>query len=144
MIDETLTAKSSVTIEASPARVWEAITNPATIKKYLFDTNVSSDWKEGSPITYQGNYEGKEYHDKGEILKLVPEKVFKSTYWSSMGGKEDKPENYSIVTYVLSEEDAKTVVTLTQENIATPEERTHATNNWDMVLQKLKEVVEGE
>jgi uncharacterized protein YndB with AHSA1/START domain len=143
MIDETFTAQSSVTINAPVSKVWDALVTPSTIKKYLFGTNVTSDWKEGSSIEYAGEYEGKTYHDKGVIKKLVPEKVFQSTYWSSMSGKEDKPENYNLVTYVLSVEDGKTIVTLTQDNIATSEERTHSTNNWDMVLQKLKEVVEA-
>lgn len=143
MSDETFTAQSSVTIDAPVSKVWEAITNPTLIKKYLFGTNVISDWKEGSTIEYAGEYEGKKYHDKGVIKKLVPEKVFQSTYWSSMSGKADIPENYNLVTYVLSVEDGKTIVTLTQDNIATSEERTHSTNNWDMVLQKLKEVVEA-
>jgi uncharacterized protein YndB with AHSA1/START domain len=143
MLDETFTAQSSVTIDAPVSKVWEAIVTPSIIKKYLFDTNVTSEWKEGSSIEYAGEYEGKNYQDKGVIKKLVPEKVFQSTYWSSMSGKEDKPENYNLVTYVLSVEDGKTIVTLTQDNIATSEERTHSTNNWDMVLQKLKEVVEA-
>ncbi len=144
MLDETFTAQSSVTIDAPVSKVWEAIVTPSLIKKYLFGTNVTSDWKEGSSIEYAGEYEGKTYHDKGVIKKLVPEKVFQSTYWSSMSGKEDKPGNYNLVTYILSVEDGKTIVTLTQDNIATSEERTHSTNNWDMVLQKLKEVVEAE
>lgn len=55
-------------------------------------TKVSTGWKEGSPITYKGNYNGKDYQDKGIIKKIEPEKIFQSTYWSSMGGKEDKPE----------------------------------------------------
>lgn len=144
MIDETFTAQSTVTLNAPVSKVWESITTPSIIKKYLFGTNVTSDWKEGSTIEYAGEYEGKTYHDKGVIKKFVPEKVFQSTYWSSMSGKEDKPENYNLVTYILSVEDGKTILTLTQDNIATSEERTHSTNNWDMVLQKLKEVVEAE
>ncbi len=144
MIDNTFAAESSVTIDAPVSKVWDAITNPTIIKKYLFGTNVTSDWKEGSSIEYAGEYEGKAYHDKGMIKKLVPEKVFQSTYWSSMSGKEDNPENYNLVTYILSVEDGKTIVTLTQDNIATSEERTHSTNNWDAVLEKLKQTVEGQ
>ena len=144
MLSETFTAQSSVNIDAPVAKVWQAITNPAIIKKYLFGTDVISNWTEGSTIEYSGNYEGKTYHDKGIIKKLVPEKVFQSTYWSSMSGKEDKPENYNLLTYILSTEDGKTILTVTQDNIKTQEEKTHSTNNWDAVLEKLKEVVEGE
>lgn len=139
---QNLSAETSVTIKASTAEVWEAITSPAAIKKYLMGTTVTSDWKEGSPITYEGEYNGKKYRDKGIIKKLRPESVFQSTYWSSMSGKEDKPENYNTVTYTLSDEDDRTLLTLTQDNIATEEEKEHATKNWEQVLQKLKEVVE--
>ncbi len=139
---QNLSAETSVTIKATPAKVWKAITTPASIQKYLMGTTVTSDWQEGSPITYEGEYNGKTYHDKGLIKKLKPESVFQSTYWSSMSGKEDKPENYNTVTYTLSDEDDRTLLTLTQDNIATEEEKAHATKNWKQVLQKLKEVVE--
>src|SRR6476660_6349765 len=99
---KTLNAKASVSIKAAPAKVWKALTTPTLIKKYLMDTNVTTDWKEGSPIKYEGEYQGKKYSDKGIIKKVEPEKILQSTYWSSMGGKEDKPENYNLVTYKLS------------------------------------------
>ena len=35
----------AVTINASKAKVWDALTNPAQIKKYMFGTEASSDWK---------------------------------------------------------------------------------------------------
>ena len=140
----TLTTETSIKIEATPAQVWKALTTPELIQKYLFGTHVSSDWKEGSTITYSGEYDGKKYQDKGIIKKLVPEKMLQSTYWSSAGGKKDKPENYNLVTYQLTESGHETRVTLSQENISTEKEKKHVTENWNMVLKKLKEVVENE
>jgi uncharacterized protein YndB with AHSA1/START domain len=140
---ETLNAKISLSINAAPSKVWKAITTPASIKKYLMGTDVSTDWKEGSPINYTGEYNGKKYHDKGVIKKIEPEKIFQSTYWSSMGGKEDKPENYNLVTYNLSEKDGKTVLTLTQDNVGSEKEKEHVTGNWKAVLKKLKEIAEN-
>jgi uncharacterized protein YndB with AHSA1/START domain len=137
-----LVAETSISINASLAKVWKALTSPAMIKKYLMDTNVSTDWKEGSPITYQGEYQGKKYQDKGIIIKVEPEKMLQSTYLSSMSGKEDKPDNYNLVTHRLSSRDGKTVLTISQDNIATEKEKEHATENWKMVLKKMKEVVE--
>jgi len=139
-----LIAEASISINAGKSKVWKAITTPQEIKKYLMGTNVTSDWKEGSAITYQGEYNGKAYHDKGMIKKIEPGKLFQSTYWSSMGGKEDKPENYNLVTYKLTEEGGKTTVTLTQDNVQSEKEKEHVTQNWNMVLKKLKEVVESE
>lgn len=142
-MDHTLTAETSITINAPASEVWMALTTPELIEKYLMGTHVTSDWKEGSPITYEGTYNGKSYHDKGVIKKLVPEQLLQSTYWSSMGGKEDKPENYNLVTYRLSAQHGGTTVTLTQNNVLSEKEKEHVTGNWNAVLQKLKEVVEG-
>jgi uncharacterized protein YndB with AHSA1/START domain len=140
---EKLIAETSIVIDANVVNVWKAITTPELIKQYLYGTEVTTDWKVGSPINYKGEYNGKEYHDKGIIQKIEPEKLFQSTYWSSMGGKEDKPENYNQVTYKLSQKDGKTEVTLTQDNVNSEKEKQHATDNWSMVLKELKKVAEG-
>lgn len=136
--------ETSITIDADTSQVWKAITTPRLIKKYLFGTNARSEWKEGSVITYEGEYEGKAYKDKGVIKKLEPEKIFQSTYWSSMGGKDDKPENYNLVTYKLTPKNGKTVVTLSQDNIQSEKEKEHMLENWKMTLKSLKKVVEEE
>jgi len=135
-------AETSITIEATVAEVWKAITTPSLVKKYLMGTNVTTDWKSGSAISYEGEYDGKKYHDKGIIKKIEQEKVFQSTFWSSAGGKADKPENYNLVTYTLNGASEKTIVTLTQDNVGSEEEKEHVTGNWKAVLRKLKEVVE--
>ena len=139
-----LIAETSISVDATPAQVWKVLTTPKLIKKYLMGTDVTSDWKEGSTITYDGEYEGRKYHDKGIIKKIEPEKILQSTYLSSMSGKEDKPENYNLVTYKITKRDDKTVITLTQDNNATEKEKEHSTENWKMVLKKMKEVVENE
>ncbi len=45
-----LIANASVVIGAPVEKVWDALVNPATIKQYMFGTNVVSNWEEGSPI----------------------------------------------------------------------------------------------
>jgi uncharacterized protein YndB with AHSA1/START domain len=137
-----LIAETSITIDAGATKVWKALTTAEMIKKYLMGAKVTSDWKEGSTITYEGEYEGKTYKDKGEIKKIEPEKILQSTYWSSISGKEDKPENYNLVTYRLTAKEGRTVVTLTQDNNNSEEEKEHSTENWKAVLKGLKKLVE--
>ena len=137
-----LVARQSIVIQAPPARVWKALTDPALIKEYLFGTQVSSDWKAGSQIRYRGVWEGKSYEDKGIVLKAEPRKVLESTYWSSMSGLPDVPENYKLVRYELTPEQGGTRLTVTQDNNATEAERDHSERNWKMVLEGLKDLVE--
>ena len=136
-------AKAEIEINASKEKVWHALTDPEMIKQYLFGTTVTTDWKVGSPITYQGEWEGKKYEDKGKILEFEKEKKIVSTYWSSMSGIEDKPENYMTVTHEVSEHKGKTKVTITQDNNADEESAKHSQQNWAMVLGKMKELLES-
>ena len=135
-------ATARIDIAAPAAAVWMALTNPEMIKQYLFGTEATSDWKVGSPITYKGVWQGKPYEDKGTILEVVPNQILKSTYWSGMSGLEDKPENYSTVTYSLSEKGGRTTLTVTQSNNSTKESATHSEGNWKMVLEGLKALIE--
>lgn len=142
-MENSLTASASISVNATTSQVWKALTTPKLIKQYLMGTDVTSDWKEGNAITYEGEYEGKKYHDKGIIKKIEPNKLLQSTYWSSMSGKEDIPENYKLVTYAISEKKLQTLITLTQDNNANEKEKEHSTENWKAVLKKMKEVVES-
>ncbi len=138
-----LVAVTSIAINASTAQVWKALTTPELVKQWLYGTTVITDWAQGSPIIYTGEFQGKQYTDKGIIRKIMPEKILETTYFSSMSGKEDKPENYNLVSYQLSTIGSQTIVTLTQDNIATEKEKAHLVDNWNMVLEKLKETVEN-
>ena len=136
-------AIKTVTIDAPKDRVWNALTDPKMVKQYMHGTNMSTDWKEGSPIKWKGEWKGKPYEDKGTVLAFEPKKLLRYTHWSPMGGSEDRPENYHTVTYELSAEDGKTSLTLTQDNNATQEEADKmAENNWGPVLNGLKETAE--
>jgi len=139
---DTFTATAGITIGASAAAVWDALTNPKLIKQYLFGTDCRSDWKVGSPITYSGTWEGKPYQDKGTILELVPNKLFKSTYWSSFSGKPDVPENYNTVTYEISQKGSQTTLTVTQDNNGSKESADHSAENWRKVLATIKDLLE--
>jgi uncharacterized protein YndB with AHSA1/START domain len=136
-------AIKAVTIRATRREVWDALTNPEKVKRYMHGTEMSTDWKEGSPIIWKGVWKGRSYEDKGTVLAVEPQKFLKYTHWSPMGGSEDRPENYHTVTYELAGEDGKAILTLTQDNNATQEEADKmATDSWGPVLNGLKETVE--
>jgi uncharacterized protein YndB with AHSA1/START domain len=137
-----LEAKSSIVINAPVNKVWKALIDPAQIKEYLFGTNAVSDWQKGSPITYEGEWEGKKYKDKGTIIDIVPEELLHTTYWSSIGGKEDKPENYNNVIYELQPRGESTMVTISQDNIADEAGLKHMEENWGLVLSNMKKLLE--
>jgi uncharacterized protein YndB with AHSA1/START domain len=136
-------AINTVTINASTADVWDALTNSAKVKQYMHGTEMSTDWKEGSSISWKGEWKGKSYEDKGRVLEVEPQRLLRYTHWSPMGGSEDRPENYHTLTFELAGNDGKTILTLTQDNNPTQEEADKmARDNWAPVLEGLKATAE--
>ena len=137
-----LIPKASTTISAPASEVWDALTNPKMIKQYFFGTDAVSDCKEGSPLEFKGSWDGREYVDKGVILRSDPPKLFQYTYFSSMPNLPDAPENYMNISYELNEDNGETMLTVKQENVATEDVRKHSEENWKNVLNDLKSLLE--
>ena len=139
-----LVVKKTVEITASLMEVWHALTDRETIKKYFFGTEAISDWEEGSSLVFRGEWEGKAYEDKGTILEAIPGEMLKYDYWSGFSGLEDKPENYSLVTYTLEQMVDGTILNLKQKGFAGEEALAHAEGGWTMVLENLKKLLEDQ
>jgi uncharacterized protein YndB with AHSA1/START domain len=138
----TLTSKTTVTFKAPIAEVWKGLTDPAIVKEYFFGTNLKSDWKVGGPITFSGEWEGKTYEDGGVILDINAPEFLKYTYWSSMSGTENKPENYNNMTYELSENDDETTLVITQDGVKSQEAADHSEQMWTSIFDGLKKIIE--
>jgi uncharacterized protein YndB with AHSA1/START domain len=141
-MEKSLIARASVNIDAPSEKVWDALVNPEAIKQYMFGTNVVADWREGSPIMWQGEWQGKPYEDKGVILKFEPGRTLQYSHFSPLSGLPDKPESYHTVTIELSGEGNRTRVSLAQDNNATEQARDHSELNWGMMLTALKKLLE--
>src|SRR5262252_2235114 len=84
----------------------------------MMGAQVETDWRVSSPITWTGEYNGKAYEDKGEILEYVPGRRLAMTHFSPMSGAADEPANYHRVVYELDDLLNRTHVTLTQDGNA--------------------------
>jgi uncharacterized protein YndB with AHSA1/START domain len=141
-MEKRLIARASVTINAPSEKVWDALVNPEAIKQYMFGTNVVAEWREGSPIIWQGEWQGKPYEDKGVILQFKPGRKTQYSHFSPLSGLPDKPESYHTVTIELSGEGYQTRVSLAQDNNPTEQARDHSEKNWGIMLTALKKFLE--
>lgn len=132
--------KISIFINANIEQVWAGLTDPIIVKQYFFGTNLVTTWKIGSPIYFRGEWQGKSYEDKGEIVAYNQGHHVTYSYWSSMSATPDKPENYQLISYDLLEKDGGTELILTQET--SPEKKEHSTENWKMIFNGLKKLLE--
>jgi len=141
-MDKKFVAKASVTVDAPIAEVWKALITPEAIKEYMFGTTVMSEWKEGSPIIWKGEWQGKSYEDRGVILQLKPGRTLQYTHFSPLAGLPDTPENYHTVTIDLSAAGEQTRISLSQDNNPTDKAREHSEKNWASMLAGLKQFLE--
>ena len=139
-----LVARSTMNVNASAERVWDALVTPSKIAKYMFGAQVESNWEVGSPIIWRGEWEGRAYEDRGVIKRIAPGRVLEYTHYSPLSGQPDLPESYHTVTIELARSGAGTTrVTLYLDNNPSEEARAHSVKNWDAMLSGLKKLVES-
>ncbi|CAN5434444.1 hypothetical protein BH10PAT3_BH10PAT3_1840 [soil metagenome] len=140
-MDMNITASADTFINVPAATVWKALTDAALVRQYFFNVDVETDWQVGSPITYRGEWEGKTFEEKGNVLKNVENEVLESNYWSPSFG-EDEPENYVVVRYELAPDGDGTHLTITQTGAKDQDSADHSKANWQMVLDNMKKLLE--
>lgn len=139
---ENYVVNKSIAINAKPGDVWDALTNPEKTKKYFFNSEVHSDWKEGSPITFKGKMLFFiEFEMGGKILEIEPLKLLKYNL------NNGKSSGVSTVTDKLTYENEMTVLSITDDvgRGEGAEKRFHKSEKgWDKILKGLKDFLENE
>ena len=135
----------TITINAPPSTVWEALTNPEMAKEWLSPektSTVTSEWQVGSPIIFEGTWDRRRYLDRGTILQFDPEKTFEYNMWSKLARLPDTPENYTVVRFTLTPNQTGTTLTLSHTNFQTEAIYGHANFYWATALDRLRKLLE--
>ncbi len=137
-----LRSQKTITLNAPIEEVWDALTRPELIRRWFFGVDTRTTWMEGTPITHRGEYQGKPYEDRGEILKFQPPKLLSYSHWSSLSGLPDEKENYQHVTYSLVSKGRSTELTVTEQNLPSEDMQELSDKSWDTALEMLKQMLE--
>jgi uncharacterized protein YndB with AHSA1/START domain len=134
----------TVHINAPTSVVWEALTNPELIKKWMSETeiNILTDWQVGNPFIIRGILHRIKFENKGTVLQFEPEKILQYSHLSSLSKLPDKPENYSIIEFSLTPMNHQTTLTLTASNFPTETIYKHFAFYWNVTLEILKRMIE--
>ena len=146
-----LQIQNSITILAPATFVWEVLTSAKETPKYMFGCETVSDWKVGSQLIWQANYEGKlTVFVSGNILHFEPPHLLIYTTFDPNSAIPDIPENHLTVTYLLEEENGITRFTVTQgdySKVADGERRYNDSLNggegWNPILNEIKKIAEA-
>jgi uncharacterized protein YndB with AHSA1/START domain len=134
--------RATTTIGAPIERVWQAITTPSEIKQWFFGVDTEADWRPGGRLVHRGEYQGKPYIDKGEIVEFDPPRRFVHTHWSDVSGLPDAPEHYQHVAWVLTPTGAGTELAISEQNLPSEDAAKTSEQGWLAALQALKELLE--
>jgi uncharacterized protein YndB with AHSA1/START domain len=127
-------------IRATPAKVWEALTDPQFIRQYWFGVAIECGWKKGAPwkmVLPDGRTS-----DVGEILEIDPPRRM-VIRWQNEWKPELKAEGPSRCTIELEPTSGAVQLTITHE-IERPESKliTAVSGGWPKVISNLKSLLE--
>lgn len=134
----------TISINAPIQKTWDALTIPDLMKRWMFDSDITieSEMKAGKPMIIRGLLNNKPFENKGTIEVFEPCKTFQFTSLSSLSKLEDKPGNYSVLTFELKEEDHQILLMFTQRNFPGEAAYEHANFYWGSALFMLKKMLE--
>jgi uncharacterized protein YndB with AHSA1/START domain len=115
-------------IRTTPAKLWEALTEPRFIRQYWFGITVESGWQQGSPWTLR--YPGEPVDTTGEILEIDPPRRL-VLRWQNEARPELEPVGNAVkltITHELERPDSKLI--------------TAVSGGWPQVLSNLKSLLE--
>lgn len=127
------------TIHVPASRVWDTLTDPDLVKRWMMGAAVDSTWQEGAPITWSGSYEGTDFTDRGEVLRVEKGERLVHTHVSGMS--EDAAEHE--LDWRLAEDEGTTKLTLVQKGATSEEEQEQFRATWSGMLDALREAAEG-
>ncbi|MGN7356451.1 SRPBCC family protein [Paenibacillus sp. SAF-054] len=139
------TSISSIRIHSAPSQVWAALTEPELVKQWQYGSILLTDWQVGSEIRFRNEWEGQTFEQWGSVLEYTPYTSLKYSLFAPRPGLEDQPENYFIMSYILTDESGSTLLRIEQQDNR-PGSSAEVTESSDeegqSVLQLLKNLVE--
>jgi uncharacterized protein YndB with AHSA1/START domain len=134
---------SIINIAASKQRVWDTITKPELVKLWQYGSEIKTDWEVGSDIRFRTEWQGEVFEQWGKILEFETGEFVRYNLFAPRPGLEDKPENYFIMSYVLTqigENETQLEIIQNDERPTAKQEDQQGSEN--PVLQMLKSVAE--
>lgn len=127
-------------IRTTPARLWDALTDPEFIRQYWYGVRVECAWKQGAP--WKMLFPDGGLADAGEILEVEPRRRI-VIRWQNEWNAEMKAEGASRCTFELEPLEDAVKLTITHE-LDRPESKFIAavSAGWPYTLANLKSLLE--
>ena len=128
-------------IDAPRKKVWQALTDPAFTKNYWFNTEVQSDWKVGSKVSYV--LKDGVAAVSGEVVKI--DEPNELVYTFQAHAHEEAKDEVTTVQFLLEKAGETTKLSVRHYDF---EEGTKLlesiSNGWPLILSGLKTYLESD
>src|SRR5687768_12974375 len=143
MINDVIITRS-VLLNATPERVWEALTHPGMTRQYYYNCEVACDWRAGSTLRWKGKYQGRDIDAEGEVLEVIPGRMNKYTGFDRLTEGDISRQGDVYVTHEIVPQGSKTKLLTTLEHFEGDETRAElAAQQWDFdIMPRLQTLVE--
>ncbi|PBQ32791.1 ATPase [Sphingobacteriaceae bacterium] len=135
----------SLSINAPVSKVWQTITLPERIEKWLLDdkVKVTTDWTIGNTLTIEVLEHWVLSKTTGKVLAVESERLLRYTQLSSLSRLPDELPNHCILEFRLETIENKTRLIFTARNFPTESIYKHMVFYWNTTLEVIKQLAEG-
>ena len=134
---------STIIINASKQKVWDTVTKAEFVKLWQYGSDLVTTWEIGSDINFRTVWEDKIFEQWGKVLEVRPNEIVKYSLFAPRPDLEDKPENYFIMSYVLTEVGGQTKLEIIQEDNRPNAVQEKLQDEENPILKSLKELAES-
>ncbi len=137
--------EDSVIIETTPEKVWQALVDTALVKQWMHDEplDISGEYELRGHVTIAGSAAGHSFENHVRVQEFSPLRILSYSYWTSLSGLEDSPENRSRVRFHLESAQEGIQLNLSHDDIRTDDDFGHVRFYWKAALQEIKRVAES-
>ena len=133
---------SKITINATIQKVWDTLTKPDLVKLWQYGSDLQTSWEIGTSIKFRTEWEDKVFEQWGTVLEMRQNELIKYNLFAPRPNLEDKPENYFVMSYVLTTENGQTKLEIIQEDNRPNAVQEEPQGEENPILQSLKKIAE--
>ena len=135
---------SIIKINAPIQKVWKTVTESEMVKLWQYGSDLITTWKIGSEIRFVTKWEEQIFEQWGKVLEFRENEFLKYSLFAPRPDLEDKPENYFVMSYVLTEENGNTKLEIIQEDNRPNAVQEEQQGEENLILKSLKDLAETE
>ncbi len=134
---------SEITVAAPLDIVWAAITLPEHVRRWQYDSELTTGWVVGQPIRFRAEWQGQVFEQWGTVLEFDAPTRLRYSLFAPRPGLDDRPENYFAMTYELADVGGGTNVTFIHEDPREGEMVPNITEEDNPILMALRDVAQS-